>query len=972
MPKPGKYNNPPWKKQYNNDYDARVNNTDNTRRVTFKHNRHGKKGKQKDWTNSIRAHLEDEDVDMGTTSFDRQKKIYNNRRGGRHGSPIPDRMGPKRKLLESPSNWFRVTLPYGNKYDKAFILRSILERVTPIPFLPVAWSVNGVVATFYVDDYKLADKLHSLDRQIQCPDGFKLLIRVHSGSPNVDVTDALKQKLKVTMAKRYNAANKALDLTKFHADPDLQDVFCALFKPIILLTVIDIISENIPELEALNLNENRIQMLNHLRKLDKKLPNLKVLHLGNNKIREITSLDPLMGLPVVDLVLDGNPLCARFREQTAYVSEVRKRFPKVIKLDGIDLPPPIGFDIAEEVHLPTSVQTYLCNAEGQEIVRQFLEQYFEIFDSGSRQPLLQAYHENAMFSLTSSYAYGQTPKNSSWLNWYNTDNRNLLRVQDHDRRNKLLRQGQLTIVSFLSEMPESKHDIHSFTVDLNLFTPQLLLLTVSGIFKELRSGHKSTPIRHFCRTLVIVPAGSGFCIANEQLHITNATEQQTKLAFKTPIIAVTQPTPELNVNASPVVPVPIPPMIDDNTKQQMIQTMSQQSGMNIEWSQKCLVETNWDFNRAAFIFTELQKQGTIPAEAFVKYLIVDLVQNITLLDFAKKRVKMGGGNSIFQLPEDICESLICSKCGAYLSCGPVHLLEGDKYICGRCPVETELPQILYDQVMEKISFPCRSSALYYVVEFPDEENNGITPLSVVSYKWLGGANQCFWPGRAKADKERMKMVENHSSPKKDHTWTLIRINVKYKSVSYERAVEKMNTLECVSSVTQSNESDESNAPKRRARRPRSIYEDYINNISSDNSEDIPVIRLPKQKAKRLSEDIYQFENTNRFLASPREESGPKSCNLKKPKFLDMNCVNSYANRDLINEDPFSMYTETNKIVYSQSSATRQNSLFQENDGNPRTRINLPEYDINRNSRRPQTHASRFDEIRANADEGGAK
>lgn len=68
---------------------------------------------------------------------------------------------------------------------------------------------------------------------------------------------------------------------------------------------------------------------------------------------------------------------------------------------------------------------------------------------------------------------------------------------------------------------------------------------------------------------------------------------------------------------------------------------------------------------------------------------------------------MGGGNSIFQLPEDICESLICSKCGAYLSCGPVHLLEGDKYICGRCPVETELPQILYDQVMEKISFPCR-------------------------------------------------------------------------------------------------------------------------------------------------------------------------------------------------------------------------------------------------------------------------
>lgn len=614
MPKPGKYNNPPWKKQFNNDHDSRGIGGDNNRRVNLKHNRYPNKVHPKNWSASIRAHLEDEDVDMGSSSFDRQKKIYNNKRNGRTGSPVPHKMGERRKLLESPTNWFRVTLPYGNKYDKSFILRSLLERVTPIPFIPFAWRAAGNSATFFVDDYKLADRLNSLDRQINCPDGFKLIIRVHSGSPNVDITDSLKEKLKLTMAKRYNLTNKALDLTKFHADPNLQDVFCALFKPILLLTVIEIISENIPELEALNLNENRIQVLNHLKKIDKKLPNLKILHLGNNKIREMAMLDPLSGLPVVELVLDGNPLCTKFREQETYISEVRKRFPKVIKLDGIDLPPPIGFDIVEEVRLPPSVQTYLCSAEAQNIVRQFLEQYFEIFDGGSRQTLLQAYHEQAKFSLTSAYSYGQTPKNSSWLSWYNTDSRNLLRVQDHDRRLKLLKQGHLAVVSFLSEMPDTKHDIHSFTVDLTLFTPQLLLLNVSGIFKELRSGHKSAPIRHFFRTLVIVPAGSGFCIANEQLHITNATEQQIKNAFKTPIIHTTQPGPEVSA-----APAPVPSsMVDGNTKQQMIQTMSQQSGMNLEWSQKCLEETNWDFNRAAFIFTELQKQGTIPAEAFVK------------------------------------------------------------------------------------------------------------------------------------------------------------------------------------------------------------------------------------------------------------------------------------------------------------------------------------------------------------------
>lgn len=139
--------------------------------------------------------------------------------------------------------------------------------------------------TFYLDDYVVAEKLHSFNRDIQCPDGFLLMIRVFSGSPNVDITSNMKEKMKTAMAKRYNATTKALDLTKFHADPDLQDLFCALFKPIILQAVFNIISENIPEIEALNLHDNRLQILSHLKRMCTKLPNLKILHLGNNKVR---------------------------------------------------------------------------------------------------------------------------------------------------------------------------------------------------------------------------------------------------------------------------------------------------------------------------------------------------------------------------------------------------------------------------------------------------------------------------------------------------------------------------------------------------------------------------------------------------------------------------------------------------------------------------------------------------------------
>lgn len=137
----------------------------------------------------------------------------------------------------------------------------------------------------------------------------------------------------------------------------------------------------------------------------------------------------------------------------------------------MDLPPPISFDIQEEVHVPASVQNFICNSEGQEIVRKFLEQYFLIFDGDSREPLIQAYHESAVYSMTSAYPHGQSQKTTNaWLNWYNTDNRNLVRVKDSERRYKLLKQGSVAIVDFLKDMPESKHDMHSFTVDLVLFT----------------------------------------------------------------------------------------------------------------------------------------------------------------------------------------------------------------------------------------------------------------------------------------------------------------------------------------------------------------------------------------------------------------------------------------------------------------------------------------------------------------------
>jgi hypothetical protein len=55
-----------------------------------------------------------------------------------------------------------------------------------------------------------------------------------------------------------------------------------------------------------------------------------------------------------------------------------------------------------------------------------------------------------------------------------------------------------------------------------------MMLSVAGKFLE-REASKNRTVRSFNRVFVIVPYGDGFCISNEQLFVTNATDEQKKV-----------------------------------------------------------------------------------------------------------------------------------------------------------------------------------------------------------------------------------------------------------------------------------------------------------------------------------------------------------------------------------------------------------------------------------------------------------
>ena len=102
-----------------------------------------------------------------------------------------------------------------------------------------------------------------------------------------------------------------------------------------------------------------------------------------------------------------------------------------------------------------------------------------------------------------------------------------------------------------------------------------------------------------------MPQNSGFCIINETLFITPASDLSNRKAFL-------NPPPTTSVAPAPA------PTLDQAAKEKLAVAFSEKSGMNIKFSAICLDENGWDFDKAAAVFSEAQGRGAVPPEAFAK------------------------------------------------------------------------------------------------------------------------------------------------------------------------------------------------------------------------------------------------------------------------------------------------------------------------------------------------------------------
>jgi hypothetical protein len=95
---------------------------------------------------------------------------------------------------------FKVTIRHGGKYSIDYMLKTLTAKVAPTVFIPLSYQVRVTNSSFFVDDYKVAEKLASVNKNITTTEGFQLLVKVRPGLPHLVIDSTMKEKIKAVMA----------------------------------------------------------------------------------------------------------------------------------------------------------------------------------------------------------------------------------------------------------------------------------------------------------------------------------------------------------------------------------------------------------------------------------------------------------------------------------------------------------------------------------------------------------------------------------------------------------------------------------------------------------------------------------------------------------------------------------------------------------------------------------------------------
>ncbi|KAM0494852.1 hypothetical protein ACHAQF_007593 [Verticillium nonalfalfae] len=440
----------------------------------------------------------------------------------------------------------------------------------------------------------------------------------------------LKSKLTNIMSQRYLTENKLLKLDALNQDQQLVEMGVLESKDRaeklvkVMMKICDDLfktpKDKMDNIHSISLANNGLDGVAQVEDIAETFPDLLNLDLSGNKIATLSGLMPWKGrLRKLDtLYITDNPIdIADLKVQAALL----KFFPKLTNINGQQFTPEHLAELQKFTRPRPIPQHGPDFRDANGIGESFLLEFFVGFDTDRLGLLAKYYDDDSQFSLavdTNSIRDKDAPQPMSW-SAYIPKSRNLTRITTTAARETRLLSGREIILKTWNELPSTKHpdikaDTTKYIMDCHLLpglgdpTGQTgasldgMVLSVHGQFEEMDKASNQPGLRSFSRSFVLGPGRPG----NNPIRV--VSDMLSLRAWNA------LPNVFVAAAATSAAAPPRVPAQEQELRQAKILELCKQTSMTPVYSEMCLNDTAWDFDRALAVFNE--KKAQLPAEAF--------------------------------------------------------------------------------------------------------------------------------------------------------------------------------------------------------------------------------------------------------------------------------------------------------------------------------------------------------------------
>ena len=525
--------------------------------------------------------------------------------------------------LDVEKAWYQIKV-FGGADEVETQLIEKMSLIIDDPIEYRQYHVFNDAASFYVLGKSKADALLRCNGQITSSFGDEMLKVVRFTAKSDVYSDHQLFIIEECIKNRVNVEQGILDLSGLYFDESLnkQDIRIKLNRSDTFTIVVKILNSHFKEsdqnkrITTLNLENNNMKYtcITFIKNsLIHMFPNINRLSIAENHIKTVEDLKALRDWNLIELKICDNSQEASV-EDCESISNSRKIFPDLIKLNCREYEPPVKIDVAE-YELPKTMGNNfsLIPDNGREVFIDHVKSLFSCFDQvKASEGANNFYCEDSQFSLTLS-SNNRDPTMDKYLEVCNKrkstpDNRHNSRVSYNNKQHssKPNQQkyyfGREEIVKTLRKLPHSKHIMDSFVCDVTFCSNEFISYVISGTFEEAEMNGK---IRAFTRSIMCGISAEPelkFTILSDMLHIRNQSIAEKKEHAVR--VAATHQLPQQPTSAP------------CDVRNEMVKKFMKDSGMNFKYSHECLHNNGWDYDKAGRNFMELHKNNQIPIEAY--------------------------------------------------------------------------------------------------------------------------------------------------------------------------------------------------------------------------------------------------------------------------------------------------------------------------------------------------------------------